>query len=217
MVGKRSEAPCDTQICVRSPPCALPNGLMLGAEQMPLGKRSRLLGEGHSPWEAAAAEWVAQAAVCLIPGVSSHRTGSVPGRLRLETLAGGKVGIHQKGPFAKGRGSQPLARAWLRSELLLLGWHEGPKEGGRPGLRGPLSPHLQVGESRHSTEVLGSLHQGTRLSHQPWNLNLAASLRVPHSEAAVRWVLTVSGPRFSHLFNGVTDTAEAQNRCSMAL
>ena len=116
----------------------------------------------------------------------------------------GRWGSTEKGPFAKSKGSQPLACAWLRSEPLLLGWREGPKEGGRPGLRGPPSPHLQVGESRHSTEVLGSLHQGTRLSRQPWNLNVAASILVPHSEAAVRWVLTVSGPRFSHLFNGVT-------------
>ena len=108
MVGKGSEAPCDTQTCVRSPPCALPNGLMLGAEQMPLGKRSRLLGEGHGRWEAAAAGWVAQAAVCLIPGVPSHRTVSVPGRLRLETLAGGKVGIHREGAFCKEQGEPAL-------------------------------------------------------------------------------------------------------------
>ena len=65
--------------------------------------------------------------------------------------------------------------------------------------------------------MLGSLHQGTRLSGQPWNLIVAASLQIPHSEAAARWVLTISGPQFSHLFSGVTDTVEAQNRRSMAL
>ena len=45
-----------------------------------------------------------QGAVCLIPGVPSHRTGSLPGRLWLETLAGGKVGIHREGAFCKGQG-----------------------------------------------------------------------------------------------------------------
>lgn len=32
MVGQGPEAPCDTQPSVRSPPRALPDGLMLGAE-----------------------------------------------------------------------------------------------------------------------------------------------------------------------------------------
>lgn len=77
--------------------------------------------------------WVASTAVCLVPGVASHRTGCVPGRLCLKHLLEGRWESTEKGPFAKGRGSHPLARAWLRSEPLLLGGCEGPRKEAEQG------------------------------------------------------------------------------------
>ena len=104
---------------------------MSGVEEMPLGRRSYLrclLGEGHGRWEAAAAcGWPAllcvwfQAWPCT--GQALYLGGS-----GLKHLLEGRWESTEKGPFAKGRGSHPLARAWLRSEPLLLGWCEGPRK-----------------------------------------------------------------------------------------
>lgn len=85
---------------------------MSDVEEMPLGRRSYLsmlpAGRGARPVGGSGSLWVASTAVCLVLGVVSHRTGSVPGRLRLETLAGGKVGSHREGAFCKGQGEPPL-------------------------------------------------------------------------------------------------------------
>lgn len=88
---------------------------MSAVEEMPLGRRSYLrclLGEGHGrgarPVGGSGSLWVASTAVCLVPGVALQRTGSVPGWLWLETLAGGKVGIHREGAFCKGQGEPSL-------------------------------------------------------------------------------------------------------------
>ena len=51
----------------------------------------------------------------------------------MKHLLEGRWESTEKGPFAKGRGSHPLARAWLRSEPLLLGGCEGPRKEAEQG------------------------------------------------------------------------------------
>lgn len=85
-----------------------------------------------------------------------------------------------------------MARAWLRSEPLLLGWCEGPRKEADQGCRVTgVALHPTCRWESHGTEALGNLHQGTQLSGQPCSLNLATPLQVPRSEAAARRVLSL--------------------------